>query len=99
MPETSVAASRACNLPGYRAQVHHVREWSDCGATDIENLTFVCPSHHKLAGPGEDQWHTEPGPRSRTLWHPPEHVDPRQRPRRNHFHHPAEVLTRDGDPP
>ncbi|MCX5043833.1 HNH endonuclease [Aldersonia sp. NBC_00410] len=90
-----------CNVPGYLAEAHHVREWADGGPTDIDNLTSVCPQHHKLAGRSPDQWYTSAGPRSRTRWHPPVHVDPRQRPRINHFHHPAEVLVSEttDDPP
>ncbi|MCX5045592.1 HNH endonuclease [Aldersonia sp. NBC_00410] len=91
-----------CTMAGYRAEAHHVREWADGGATDIENLTFVCPAHHKLAGPGEDQWRTHRY-RGHTAWIPPRHVDPRQRPRINHFHHPGDTLTADsagdGNPP
>ncbi|MCX5042976.1 HNH endonuclease [Aldersonia sp. NBC_00410] len=83
----------ACNVAGYRTETHHVHEWADGGATDIDNLTFVCPEHHKLAGQGTGQWRTTAGPRSRTLWYPPEHTDPRQRPRINRFHHPVEILT------
>ncbi|MCX5042036.1 HNH endonuclease [Aldersonia sp. NBC_00410] len=81
-----------CNVPGYLTEAHHVREWVDSGATDIDNLTLVCPEHHKLAGRSADQWRTTAGPRSRTLWRPPEHVDARQRPRINRFHHPGEIL-------
>ncbi|MCX5043595.1 HNH endonuclease [Aldersonia sp. NBC_00410] len=86
-----------CTVPGYPAEAHHIREWADGGPTDIDNLTFACPAHHKLAGRGADQWHTTAGPRSHTRWHPPIHVDPRQRPRVNHFHHPSEVLVAGDD--
>jgi Domain of unknown function (DUF222)/HNH endonuclease len=81
-----------CNVAGYSTEAHHVREWTDGGPTDIDNLTFVCPEHHKLAGPGEDQWHTRASRRGRTAWIPPRHADPRQRPRINRFHHPSEIL-------
>ncbi|MCX5043094.1 HNH endonuclease [Aldersonia sp. NBC_00410] len=90
-----------CNVPGYLAEAHHVREWAHGGATDIDNLTLVCPEHHKLAGPGADRWHSHESRRGRTAWTPPCHVDPRQRPRINRFHHPSEILVGDSgdDPP
>ncbi|MCX5043566.1 HNH endonuclease [Aldersonia sp. NBC_00410] len=81
-----------CDMPGYRSEAHHTHEWADGGATDTENLTFACPSHHKLVGPSADQWRTTTGPRCITHWHPPPHVDPRQRPRINRFHRPGETL-------
>ncbi|WP_068280021.1 HNH endonuclease signature motif containing protein [Aldersonia kunmingensis] len=92
-----------CGAPGYLAQAHHRREWADGGATDIDNLTLVCHTHHKLAGTGLDQWRTTATWSGRTAWIPPFHVDPRQRQRVNHFHHPGEVLVGvgadSGEPP
>jgi hypothetical protein len=90
-----------CTVPGYLTEAHHIREWADGGPTDVDNLTFACPAHHKLAGPAPDQWHTAKGPRSRARWYPPVHLEPRQRPRINRFHHPGEILvaTSSDDPP
>jgi hypothetical protein len=81
-----------CDAPGYVTEAHHRNEWADGGATDIDNLTLVCHTHHTLAGTGPDQWHTTTTPRGRTAWRPPCHIDTRQHPRINHFHHPGEVL-------
>lgn len=81
-----------CDAPGYLAEAHRCREWVDGGATDTDNLTLVCPAHHKCAGSAPDQWRTVAARGGRTAWIPPCHVDPRQRPRVNHFHHPGEVL-------
>lgn len=92
-----------CDMPGYLSETHHLDEWRDGGATDIDNLTFACHAHHKLAGPGVAQWRTRATSTGRTEWTPPAHVDPRQRPRINRFHHPDETLVaesaRGGDPP
>jgi hypothetical protein len=81
-----------CDAPGYVTEAHHRREWAAGGETDIDNLTLVCHDHHKLAGSGPDSWRTTSTWGGRTAWTPPCHVDPRQRPRVNRFHHPGEVL-------
>jgi hypothetical protein len=90
-----------CTVPGYLTEAHHVREWADGGPTDVDNLAFACPEHHKLAGSGHGQWRSRPARGSRTAWTPPCHVDPRQRPRVNRFHHPSEILVdaSNDDPP
>jgi hypothetical protein len=85
-----------CNAPGYLTEAHHRREWAAGGETDIDNLTLVCRTHHKLAGVGPDRWRTTSTKSGRTAWTPPCHVDPRQRPRVNRFHHPGEVLLGSG---
>lgn len=98
------AIDRGCTYPscpngGYLCETHHVREWVTGGSTDLDNLTFVCPAHHRLIGPGERRWQTVTEhrsrtvtrpyrPRSRTSWLPPHHVDPSGLPRINRYHHP-----------
>ena len=86
-----------CPKPGYLCQTHHRTEWADGGATDADQLTFVCEPHHRLAGNGRTHWAAQavpPGNRKsgRTQWVPPEHVDPRRRPRTNHYHHPSDYV-------
>lgn len=87
-----------CSAPGVWCQVHHTEEWVvDDGFTDIDSLTLACERHHRLVGPGDDQWattiagddHAYPG---RTLWHPPKALDPNRTGRVNHFFHPYELL-------
>ncbi len=41
-----------CDVPGYRCEVHHVREWASTHRTDIDDLTFACGPHHKLLDKG-----------------------------------------------
>lgn len=87
----------ACTRPGHACQTHHTDEWADGGHTDIHSLTFACPEHHSLVGPGEHDWTTTiaaPGTAyaGRTIWHPPTCVDPLRRGRINHHHHPDEYL-------
>ncbi|WP_308192991.1 HNH endonuclease signature motif containing protein [Mycobacterium sp. PSTR-4-N] len=41
-----------CTVPGYWAQVHHVRDWKDGGTTDITNLTLACgPDREHVGAP------------------------------------------------
>lgn len=86
-----------CPRPGYHCQVHHTNEWADNGRTDIDLLTFACPEHHRLVGPGEHDWATTIAPATsrypfRTIWHPPACIDPQRRGRINHYLFPGEYL-------
>ncbi|ETW23836.1 HNH endonuclease signature motif containing protein [Mycobacterium gastri] len=81
-----------CDVPGYRCEVHHVREWATTQRTDIDQLTLACGPHHKLLDAG---WTTRKNNRGDTEWLPPPHLDHGQ-PRTNTFHH-MEKLLRDGD--
>lgn len=86
-----------CARPGYWCQAHHVDEWAAGGHTDIDRLTFACEEHHALIGTGIADWATTVGAPGtdyahRTIWHPPECVDPLRRGRVNHHHHPHEYL-------
>jgi hypothetical protein len=87
-----------CSKPGVWCQVHHTDEWVvDDGMTDIDTLTLACEEHHRIVGPGDNDWattiagdnHPYPG---RTLWHPPTAWDRGRTGRVNHFHHPRELL-------
>jgi hypothetical protein len=81
-----------CDVPGYLCDVHHIREWTQNGRTDIDNLTFACRSHHRLIKPGG--WTTRQRPDGRTDWIPPPHLD-RGQPRTNIVHHPEKLLESD----
>ncbi|GFP49193.1 hypothetical protein LAUMK7_04369 [Mycobacterium kansasii] len=81
-----------CDVPGYRCEVHHVREWATTGRTDIDQLTLACRPHHKLLDSG---WTTRKNAHGDTEWIPPPHLDHGQ-PTTNTFHHPEKLL-RDGD--
>ncbi|QYH20237.1 HNH endonuclease [Corynebacterium aquatimens] len=47
---------RQCAMPGCThsryIEIHHLREWADGGATDIENLIPLCSSCHSLVSHG-----------------------------------------------
>ncbi|MFF2551342.1 DUF222 domain-containing protein [Nocardia sp. NPDC058058] len=86
-----------CSAPATLAAVHHVTEWANGGATDIENLTLACDACHALVKDGPDGWKTVklgadsdfPG---RTGWIAPLHMDPTGTPQVNHRHHPDEAM-------
>ncbi len=62
------------------------------GHTDIDELTMACDIHHALVGSARHQWRTRKNRFGYTEWIPPKLVDPQQRPRVNHFHHPERRL-------
>ncbi|WP_172829360.1 HNH endonuclease signature motif containing protein [Pedococcus dokdonensis] len=48
---------RGCRFPGCTAtrfvEIHHLRDWADGGATDLDNQVSLCPFHHDAVGRGE----------------------------------------------
>ncbi|ORB83413.1 hypothetical protein B1987_05765 [Mycobacterium kansasii] len=82
-----------CDVPGYRCEVHHVREWASTARTDIDQLTLACKPHHKLLDSG---WTTRKNARRDTEWIPPPHLDHGQ-PTTNTFHHPEKLLRDEDD--
>jgi hypothetical protein len=62
--------------------------------TDIDELTLVCGSHHRLVKPGG--WITRKRANGDTEWIPPSHLDFGQ-PRTNSFHHPEKLLCNNKD--
>ncbi|MFG1781573.1 DUF222 domain-containing protein [Rhodococcus oryzae] len=99
-----IAADGGCTRPGCDAPatmtaVHHVHDWSKSGTTDIGVLTLGCDGCHALIHDGPGGWQTRTAPEGteyagRTEWIPPPHLDPEQKPRVNHRHHPKELLER-----
>ncbi|VBA43001.1 hypothetical protein LAUMK13_04322 [Mycobacterium innocens] len=81
-----------CDVKGYYCEVHHVIPYAESPTTDINQLTFACGPHHKLADRG---WTTRKNTHGDTEWLPPTHQD-RGQPRTNTMHHPEKLL-RDGD--
>lgn len=92
------ATDRGCTYPGcpssaYVCESHHVTEWADGGSTDIDNLTLVCPMHHRMIGTDATRWRTTKDRGGQTRWTPPHHVDPTGRSRVNSFHHPGGYIS------
>jgi hypothetical protein len=78
-----------CSVPGYLCEVHHLDDWADGGATDIDRLTFACGLHHRLLAQG---WTTRKNRKTgRTEWIPPPQLGLDEG-LTNEFHHP-ELLT------
>lgn len=77
-----------CDMPGYLCEVHHVDEWADGGATDIDTLTFACGPHHRLIRPGG--WKTRKRRDGTVEWLPPPVLP--LKPGKNDFHHPERLL-------
>ena len=48
---------RGCRFPGCTAtrfvEIHHLREWADGGATDLDNQVSLCPAHHDAIARGD----------------------------------------------
>ncbi|HME50338.1 MAG TPA: hypothetical protein VKG81_20210, partial [Mycobacterium sp.] len=59
--------------------------------TDIDDLTFACPPHHKLLEKG---WTTRKRSDGSTEWIPPPELD-FGRPTINDYHHPERYLRPD----
>ncbi|HEY1439800.1 MAG TPA: DUF222 domain-containing protein, partial [Mycobacterium sp.] len=78
-----------CDVPGYLCEVHHIDEYAACRATDMDNLTFACGSHHRLIKPGG--WNTRKRANGDIEWIPPPHLDLGQK-KTNTFHHPGQLL-------
>ena len=78
-----------CDMPGYMTQVHHATcDWSNGGLTNIDDLTFACPCHHKLVTTGG--WTTRKNAYGHTEWTPPPQLElPGGI---NNYHHPERYL-------
>ncbi len=57
-----------CDVPSYLCEVHYVDDYATCRATDMDNLTFVCGTHHRLVKPGG--WLTRKHANGDTEWIP-----------------------------
>jgi hypothetical protein len=48
---------RGCRFPGCTAtrfvEIHHLEEWAQGGATDVDNQLSLCPFHHDAVGRGD----------------------------------------------
>jgi hypothetical protein len=48
-----------CGTPPEICQVHHLHEWANGGATDLDNLVLLCWTHHRQVD--LRMWRIEPG--------------------------------------
>jgi hypothetical protein len=79
-----------CTIPAPWCEAHHINYWSRGGTTGTENGTLLCSHHHHVIH--KEQWTIQL--RTGIPWFiPPPHIDPRQKPRRNYYFHPADLNT------
>ena len=77
-----------CTIPAPWCEAHHITYWSRGGPTGTENGTLLCSHHHHVIH--KEQWTIQI--RTGIPWFiPPPHIDPRQKPRRNYYFHPADL--------
>ena len=77
-----------CTIPAPWCEAHHITYWSRGGTTGTENGTLLCSHHHHVIH--KEQWTIQL--RTGIPWFiPPPHIDPRQKPRRNYYFHPADL--------
>ena len=82
----------SCTVPAYGTQAHHaVRDWTDGGLTNVDDLALACGPDNRMVGP--DGWTTRLTDRHDVEWIPPPHLDTGQT-RINHYHRPEELRPR-----
>ena len=87
-PATRAAPSPAAPSPPRWCEAHHITYWSRGGPTGTENGILLCSHHHHVIH--KEQWSIQV--RTGIPWFiPPPHIDPRQKPRRNYYFHPADL--------
>nr|WP_284751399.1 HNH endonuclease signature motif containing protein [Arthrobacter sp. efr-133-R2A-120] len=74
----------SCTMPAPWCEAHHITYWSRGGPSSVENGTLLCSHHHHLIH--KEEWHIQV--QAGVPWFiPPPHIDPRQKPRKNHYFH------------
>ncbi|BCW63105.1 HNH endonuclease signature motif containing protein [Arthrobacter sp. StoSoilB22] len=74
-----------CTMPAPWCEAHHTTYWSHGGTTGTDNGTLLCSHHHHIIH--KEQWRIDMT--TGAPWFiPPPHIDPHQKPRRNHHHTP-----------
>jgi hypothetical protein len=74
----------ACDRPASWCEGHHTIPWSEGGKTSLETSALVCGFHHRLIH--HSDWTVHIGADGHPWFTPPHHLDPNQKPRRNHIH-------------
>ena len=75
------------------SEVHHLTLHSKCRTTDVNDLTFACPTNHRMLEKG---WITRKNSNGDTERIPPPRLE-RGQPRTNTFHHPEKLLRIEDD--
>ncbi|HEX7308975.1 HNH endonuclease signature motif containing protein [Lentzea sp.] len=84
-----VARDRGCSFPGCdrppkHCDAHHIRFWSQGGATSVHNAALLCRHHHTLVHRSEWEVKLRDGT---PAFVPPSWLDPTRTPRTNTAHH------------
>ncbi len=72
-----------CHRPVGWCEAHHITWWSNGGRTALDDGTLLCGFHHRLIH-GRCGWVIRMAADGRPDFIPPAHIDPQQRPLRNH---------------
>ena len=79
-----------CTIPAPWCEAHHITYWSRGGTSGTDNGALLCSHHHHVIH--KEHWTIQL--RTGVPWFiPPPHLDPHQRPRRNHYFKPADLTT------
>jgi hypothetical protein len=70
-----------CERPAKHCHAHHIRHWSNGGATDLSNLVLLCGRHHRLIH--HSGWTVNINHNQLPVFTPPLWLDPHRRPRHN----------------
>ncbi|WP_083292365.1 HNH endonuclease signature motif containing protein [Arthrobacter sp. SW1] len=71
-----------CTMPAPWCEAHHITYWSHGGPTSTDNGTLLCSYHHHTIH--KEHWKITI--KTGIPWFtPPPHIDPQQKPRRNHY--------------
>ncbi|HEU5267601.1 MAG TPA: DUF222 domain-containing protein, partial [Jatrophihabitans sp.] len=81
----------ACDTPPAWTEIHHVEPWAVSKNTSLDNGAMVCGFHHRTF---ERLGWTCIMQDGRPAWIPPPHIDPQQKPMRNHLHQDPEYPSR-----
>ncbi|MHC6594337.1 HNH endonuclease signature motif containing protein [Arthrobacter sp. C152] len=74
-----------CTIPAPWCEVHHITYWSRGGETNASNGVLLCSHHHHLVH--KEQWIIATA-NGTPAFIPPRHIDPSQKPQRNHYFKP-----------
>ena len=85
-----------CTVGAYGSQVHHaLRDWSDNGNTNVDELALACGPDNRMVEPGG--WTTQFNAHGEVEWVPPPQLDTGQA-RVNYYHRPERLLRPPDDP-
>ena len=63
-----------CEIPARWCEAHHIKYWSQLGATALDNLVLLCGRHHRLVH--RSDWDVAMAADGRPLFHPPPWLHP-----------------------